>query len=153
MQKKLWAIGLALVLGGGFGISALAQTKPNVLVAERLSAMRLQQKYMVPMFLMATGKTPYDANIVARNSGYIEALSVMAWDGFTEDTKGEKSRALPEIYSNASGFKTAQDGFRGAATKLTAASKAGNEASTKTAITETLNSCNGCHKQFRGPAL
>lgn len=153
MQKKLFAVGLTLLLSGGYAISAFAQSKPNVLVAERLSAMRLQQKYMVPMVLMATGKATYDANIVARNSGYLEALSAMAWDGFTDDTKGEKSRSLPEVFSNASGFKTAQDSFRGAAAKLAAASKSGNEASTKTAITETLNSCNGCHKQFRGPAL
>lgn len=108
MQKKLWAIGLALVLGGGYTLSAFAQTKPDVLVRQRQSVMVLHGKYFGPLGLMNAGKLPYNADVVARNVGFLDALSQMPWDGFTEDTKGEKSRTLPEVYSNPSGWKTAQ---------------------------------------------
>ncbi len=147
MQKKLWAIGLALVLGGGYTLSAFAQTKPDVLVRQRQSVMVLHGKYFGPLGLMNAGKLPYNADVVARNVGFLDALSQMPWDGFTEDTKGEKSRTLPEVYSNPSGWKTAQDSYRGAIGKLVAAK--GNEAATKAAIGEVTQACGACHKNVR----
>ena len=148
MQKQLATIALALVLGCGYTISAFAQAKPDVLVKQRQSVMTLQGKYFGPLGLMNAGKLPFNADVVARNAAFLDALSQMPWDGFTEDTKGEKSRAMPEIYSNAAGFKTAQDNFRGAVTKLVGAAK-GGEAAAKAAIGEVLNNCNSCHKNFR----
>jgi cytochrome c556 len=150
MQKKLLALGLAAALGGGYTLSAFAQAKPDVQVRQRQSAMVLVGKYFTPLGLMNAGKAPFDANVVARNAGFLDALSQMPWDNFTEDTKGEKSRALPEIYSNPAAFKTAQDNFRAAATKLVGAAK-GGEAPAKAAIQELQNTCGGCHKQFRAP--
>ena len=94
MKKSLIAFVLAMVLGGGYTISAFAQTKPDVLVRQRQSAMVLIGKYFGPLGLMNAGKLPYNADVVARNAVLLDALSQMPWDGFTEDTKGEKSRAV-----------------------------------------------------------
>jgi len=148
MKNQMFAVALALTLGAGYTLSAFAQAKPDALVKMRQSAMTLQGKYFGPLGLMNAGKLPYNADVVARNAGFLDSLSQMPWDGFTEDTKGEKSRALPEIYSNPAGFKTAQDNFRGAVTQLVGAAKSG-EGPAKAAIVEVLNNCNGCHKQFR----
>jgi cytochrome c556 len=148
MQKKLFAIVLALALAGGYCFSAFAQAKPDAQVKMRQGAMTLQGKYFGPLGLMNAGKVPYNADVVARNAGFLDSLSQMPWDGFTEDTKGEKSRALPEIYSNPTGWKTAQDNYRGAVGKLVAAK--GNEAGSKAAIKEVQDSCGACHKSFRG---
>ncbi len=150
MQKQLLAAGLALVLGGGYTLSAFAQAKPDQLVRQRQSAMTLISKYFGPLGLMNAGKIPYDAAVVTRNAGFLDALSQMPWDGFHPDTKGEKSRALPEVFTNPSGFKTAQDDFRGAVTKLVAASKSG-EAASMAAIKELQGACGTCHKPFRAP--
>lgn len=147
MQKKLFAVGLALVLGGGYTLSAFAQAKPDVLVKQRQSVMTLQGKYFGPLGLMNAGKVPFNAEVVVRNAGFLDALSQMPWDGFSPDTKGEKSRALPEIYTNASGFKSAQDTLRGAIGKLVSAK--GNEAGSKAAIKEIQDACGACHKNFR----
>jgi len=150
MQKQLLAVGLALVLGGGYTISAFAQAKPDALVRQRQAVMTLHAKYFGQLGLMNAGKLPYNAEVVARNAGFLDALSQMPWDGFTADTKGEKSRALPEIYGNPSGFKAAQDSYRAAVVKLVAASKGGGEAAVKAAITEVnSNGCGSCHKNFR----
>ena len=83
-----------------------------------------------------------------RNAGYLEALSKMPWDGFTPDTKDEKSRALPAIWAEPAKFKEAQDRFQGAVAKLVAASK-GDEAAAKAAIGEVGKACGACHENFR----
>jgi len=149
MQKKLLAVGLALVLGGGFSLSAFAQAKPEQLVKQRQAAMTLVSKYFGPLGLMNAGKLPYNAEVVVRNAAFLDELTQMPWDDFSADTKGEKSRSLPEVFSNPSGFKTAQDNMRGAVTKLVAAK--GNEVAAKAAIKEMAGTCGGCHKQFRAP--
>ncbi|OFZ85727.1 MAG: hypothetical protein A2V78_15590 [Betaproteobacteria bacterium RBG_16_64_18] len=149
MNKKIFAAGLALALGAGFTLDAAAQVKPETLVKQRQSAMTLVGKYWGPLGGMAQGKAPYDANIVARNAGYLEALSHMPWDGFAASTQSEKSAALPEIWKDAAGFKTAQEKLQGEVVKLVAAAKGGNEAAVKTQLGEVGKTCGGCHNTFR----
>lgn len=128
---------------------AFAQAKPDVLVKQRQAAMTLQGKYFGPLNGMAQGKVPFSSEVVARNAGFLDSLSKMAWDGFTADTQGEKSRALPEIYKDAGKFKAAQDAFQSEVGKLVAASKGGDEASVKSAIGAVGKTCAGCHDNFR----
>src|SRR5690242_21837905 len=88
----------ALVLGLAAG-GVLAQAKPEVLIKQRQAAMTLQGKYFGPLNAMATGKAPFNKDAAARDAGYLEVLSNMAWDGFDPGTKGitENTRALPAI--------------------------------------------------------
>ena len=153
MMKKLLSAGLAVTLGVGAGyvLNAFAQQKPEVLVKQRQAAMTLQGKYFGPLNGMAQGKIPYDAKIVVRNAGYLQALSEMPWDGFTPATKDtpEKNRALPAIWEQPDKFKEAQERFQGAVSKLAAASKGGDEGNIKAAIGETGKACGACHENFR----
>jgi len=149
MNKKLFLAGLALLLGAGYGVAAFAQAKPEVLVKQRQAVMILHGKYWGPLGGMAQGKVPYNADIVARNAGFLDALSQMPWDGFHPSTKDEKSRALPAVFDDAAKFKEARDRYRGAIGKLVAASKGGDEAAFKVAAGEVGKSCGGCHENFR----
>ncbi len=149
MNKKLLAAGLALALGAGFTLNAGAQVKPETMVKQRQAAMTLQGKYFGPLGGMAQGKVPYDANIVARNAGYLEVLTKLAWDGFTPNTANEKSRALPEIYKDAAGFKAANEKLQAEVEKLVTASKSGNEATVKAAIGDVGKVCGSCHDKYR----
>jgi len=149
MNKKLFAAGLALALGTGYTFNAIAQAKPETLVKQRQSAMTLIGKYWGPLGGMAQGKAPYDAAVVARNAGFLDALTQMPWDGFNPSTQGEKSAALPEVYKDAAGFKAAQDKVRSEIGKLVAATKGGNEAAIKAQLGEVGKSCGGCHDTFR----
>jgi cytochrome c556 len=128
---------------------AYSQAKPETLVKQRQSAMVLQGKYFGPLALMAQGKVPYDANVVARNAVYLDVLNKMPWDGFHPSTKGEKTRALPAVYTETAKFKEAQDRFQGEVTKLVQVSKGGDEASVKSQITAVQKSCSACHEDFR----
>jgi len=149
MNKRLFSIGLALLLGAGYGVTAFAQAKPEVLVKQRVAVMILHGKYWGPLSGMNQGKVPYNAEIVARNAGFLDALSQMPWDGFQPSTKDQKTNALPAIYENPAKFKEAQDRYRGAIGKLVAASKGGDEGAFKAAAGEVGKSCGGCHESFR----
>jgi len=149
MNRKVIFAGLALALGAGYALTAFSQAKPEVLVKQRQAVMTLQGKYIGPLVGMLKG-APYDANVVARNAAYLDALSQMPWDGFVESTKGEKNtRALPVIYSDPGKFKQAQDQLRTAVGSLVAASKAGNEGTVKAAIGDIGKACGNCHDNFR----
>ena len=149
MNKKLLAAGLALALGAGFSLNAAAQAKPETMVKQRQAAMTLQGKYFFPLVAMAQGKVAYDANAVARNAGYLEVLTKLAWDGFTPETANEKTRALPEIYKDAAGFKATNEKLQAEVAKLVTASKSGNEAAVKTAIGDVGKVCGSCHDKYR----
>jgi len=148
-MKKLFSIGLTLMLGAGYSLTAFSQAKPETLVKQRQAAMTLQGKYWGPLNGMAQGKVPYDANTVARNAGYLEALSKMPWDGFAPSTKGVKSAALPAVFTDTAKFKEAQDRLQGEVSKLVAVSKGGDEAAVKAQLAATGKACGSCHETFR----
>lgn len=149
MRKMLLAASLATALGAGYTLNAFAQVKPETLVKQRQSAMTLVGKYWGPLGGMAAGRVPFDANIVARNAGYLEVLSKLPWDGFDASTQNQKSAALPEIWKDAAKFKAAQDALQTEIGKLAAAAKGGNEGAIKTALGDTGKTCGGCHNTFR----
>ena len=149
MKVKTIGVSLALALGLGFAANASAQAKPDVLVKQRQAAMTLIGKYFGPLGGMAQGRVPFNADVVARNAGYLEALDKMPWDGFDASTSGEKSRTLPEAFKNPAKFKEAADAMQKAVAQLSAVAKSGNEANIKAAIGGVGKTCGGCHDNFR----
>ena len=150
MNRRLFPIGLAVVLAGGYSLTAFSQAKPETLVKQRQAVMTLQGKYFNGQLRpMGQGKVPYDANIVARNAGYLDALGKMPWDGFTPATKDVKSAALPAVFTDTAKFKEAQDHLQSEVSKLVAVSKSGDEAAVKAQIGAVNKACDGCHETFR----
>ena len=144
--------GLAAVVAIALGVSAgavFAQQKPEVLVKQRQSVMTLQGKYFGPMAAMAQGKVPYNADVVKRNSAFLDNLSRMAWDGFDPSTKDVKSAALPAIYEQQAKFKDAQARLENEAHKLWEVAQHGDEAAVKAQIGAVGKACGGCHESFR----
>ena len=147
MKKTTLAIlGITLSALGG---TAFAQAKPDVLVKQRQAAMTLIGKYWGPVNGMAQGKVPFDAKIVQRNAGYLDALSEMPWDGFDPSTKGEKSRALPAIWEQPGKVKEAISRFQSEVDKLNQVAKGGDEGAIKTQIGAVGKACANCHDNFR----
>ena len=149
MKTKLVLGSVALLVGTGYGSAVLAQAKPDVLVKQRQAAMTLQGKYFGPLAGMPSGKAPYNAETVARNAAYLDVLTRMAWDGFTENTKDEKSRALPTVFTENAKFKESADTMQRMVAQLVKVSKGGDEAAVKAAIADVGKSCGACHDDFR----
>src|SRR5262245_36565801 len=150
MKKSLLASGVALALAAGFVAEALAQAKPDVLVRQRQSAMTLIGKYWGPIAGMASGKvTPYNADVVSRNATYLENLAQMPWDGFHADTKGEKSRALPEVFDQKAKFDELAMRLQTETAKLGEVARARDEAGVKQQFAAVGKVCGACHESFR----
>jgi cytochrome c556 len=149
MKKNLVAAALAVAIGGLAGIAA-AQQKPDVLVKQRQSAMTLIGKYWGPIAGMASGKvSPYNADVVSRNATYLENLAQMPWDGFHDSTKGEKSRALPEVWSQKAKFDDLAQRLQTETAKLGELARAKNEAGVKQQFAAVGKVCGACHEGFR----
>ena len=148
MKKSVVAAAVVVAMGA-VGGAAFAQVKPDVLVKQRQSAMTLIGKYFGPLGGMAQGKVPFDAKIVQRNAGYLDALSEMPWDGFDPSTKGEKSRALPALYEQPDKVKDAVQRFTSEIDKLVQVSKGGDEGAIKAQIGAVGKACANCHDNFR----
>ena len=56
MRSMLLGASLVLAIGAGCACNAIAQVKPETLVDQRISAMRLQGKYLYPLIPMAQGR-------------------------------------------------------------------------------------------------
>ena len=149
MKKSLLATGVALALGAGVAVTAVAQVKPDVLVKQRQAKMTLQGKYLGPIGGMLKGNIPYNADIVALNATFLENLSRMAWDGFDPSTSGVKSRAKPEIYKDMAKFKAAADTLEAEASKLGAAARAKDEAGVRATFGGVATACGSCHDAFQ----
>jgi cytochrome c556 len=141
MRRTFIAVGAALALAAP--LSAMAQAKPDTLVKQRQAAMTLIGKYFGPIGAMVNGKVPYNADVVARNATYVENLAQMPWDGFHESTKGEKSAARPEIWSDPKKFQEAADRLQAEAVKLATVARA------KAQFGAVGKSCGACHDSFR----
>jgi cytochrome c556 len=146
--KKTVIAAAAVVALGAMG-GAAAQVKPEILVKQRQAAMTLIGKYFGPLGGMAQGKVPFNAQVVQRNADYLAVLSQLPWDGFHESTKGEKSRALPAVFSDSGKFKEAADRMQAEVKKLQSAAKGGDEAAIKAQIGAVGKSCAACHDNFR----
>ena len=144
--------GLAAVVAVALGLAAgaaLAQQKPEVMVKQRQAVMTLQGKYFGPMAGMAQGKVPYNADVVKRNSAFLDNLSRMAWDGFDPGTKDVKSAALPAVYEQQAKFKDAAARLENEAHKLWQVAQNGDEAAVKAQMGAVGKACGGCHESFR----
>jgi cytochrome c556 len=149
MKKNFLAASVVLALGAGVAADALAQAKPDVLVAQRQAAMKLQGKYLGPIGGMLKGAAPYNADVVALNATFLENLARMPWDGFQPSTSGEKSAAKPEIYKDAAKFKAAADALEAATAKLGAVARAKDEAGVRANFGAVAKACGSCHDEFR----
>ncbi len=149
MKSKLVLSGIALLVGSGYGAAAFAQAKPDVLVKQRQAAMTLIGKYWGPIAGMPSGKAPYNAERVTANAAFLDVLSKMPWDGFTDGTKDEKSRALPAVFTDTAKFKEGADLMQRNIAQLAKVSKGGDEATVKAAIADVGKTCAGCHENFR----
>lgn len=149
MRTKLLAAATAIAALGGASFEALAQAKPDVMVKQRQAAMVLQGKYLGPIGAMMKGAAPYNADVVAVNATFLENLARMPWDGFDPSTKGEKSKAKPEVFTDTAKFKAAADLLETETAKLGAAARAKNEAGVRAAFGGVAKACGGCHDAFR----
>lgn len=104
--------------------------------------------------MMRAGGAPIDNTLVATNAAKIAELAGKIPAVYLVDTRGfaGKTRALDTIWASQADFKAKADGLVTAANAIVEASKAGDEAATRTALQGMGRACGACHDPYRGPA-
>jgi cytochrome c556 len=97
------------------------------------------------------GPSP-DAGKIKTASAEIKQAAAALPDWFpsgTDTSAGVKTAAKPEIWSDAAGFKSAQDAFIEQAGKFVPLAESGDVAAVATAFKPLAQSCGGCHDKYR----
>ena len=150
--KSIGALGaVALLLGSS---AALAEDDPNLLLIKaRKGEMEVRAMNVTPLFDMAKGKMPYDAEKAAKYANNLKLLLALdmgdAWAAGTgKDKYARKTHALPEIWSTYPKVAEAGKEYAAAVEALAAVAGNGLEA-LQGKISDVGDGCKGCHDDFR----
>jgi cytochrome c556 len=148
-MKLLAPLTLALAVAT-LSAPAMAQFKnAEDAIKYRQSAMTVMGNHFGRLGAMANGKAPFDAKVAAENAAVVETMSKLPFVAFLPGTDTGKTNALPEVWSDAAGFKTASEKMQGEVVKLNAAAKTGDLDALKAAFGEAGKSCKACHDNYR----
>ncbi len=123
--------------------------KPEDAIKYRKSALTVMATHFGRVAAMANGRIPFNAQAAADNAAIAETMSKLPWAAFGEGTGAGDTKAKPEIWSDAAGFKAANEKMQGEMSKFAAAAKTGNVDAIKAAAGAVGGSCKACHDNFR----
>ncbi len=140
-------IGTSTLLASG---SVAAQAKPEDVIKFRKGVYQVIGWHVRPMGAMVKGQMPYDQAEFVRNAEIVAMMSTVAPHAFVAGSDKGETRAKPEIWSDAAGFKKVMDGFQAEASKLVQVAKT---ATTVDAVRGQFGalgkSCGACHDNYR----
>jgi cytochrome c556 len=148
-MKRL-CIALCATAGLFAALPANAQfQKPADAIKYRKAAFTLMANHFGRIGAMANGKVPFDAKAAAENAELLTHLAALPAAGFIAGTDKGDTRALPEIWTEATEFKAGMTKLQDEMGKLNAAAKTGDLAQLKTAFGNTGQTCKACHDNYR----
>ena len=137
-----------------FALPLAAEDDPNlILIKARKGEMHVRAMAVTPLFAMAKGKMPYDAKqaqALANNLKTLLALEMgSAWPAGTSKAEyGDKTHALPEVWSTWPKIAEAGKEYGAAVEALSKVAGNGLEA-LQGAIGDVGQGCKGCHDDFK----
>ena len=151
-MKYSTKIGL-LILGAALSAPLAAADDPNLgLIKARKGEMQLRSFNAGPLFGMARGKMPYDAELATTSANNLKTqLSLdmgRAWAQGTGNDNYEDTTALPKIWATYPEIAEKGKAYAKAVNAVAAAAGNGLDA-LKPAVSELGDSCKGCHDEFR----
>ncbi len=153
-MRKIIILSIASVFIALSAQSIADKHDPNLnLIKARQSLMQLRVFNAGPLFGMAKGKMPYDAEMAAGLANDLKRISELnmgrAWAGGTgNDNYPGKTRALPKIWSTYPEITEYDKKFKAAVNAL--AGSAGNGLDELRANIGSLGkACKACHDDFR----
>ncbi|CUA84268.1 Cytochrome c556 [Gulbenkiania indica] len=145
MKQRLYA--LAWLMLGAVAAPALAATPTEA----RVTAFKTMLRTFEPMGLVVREQEPYRKDAFAKQAATLKTLAAEPFKYFPAGSADAKSRAKPEIWSQAPRFAEARTRFLTAVDGLNAAAQTGDRAAIRKAYGEVAQGCKSCHDAFRGP--
>jgi cytochrome c556 len=150
MNKTLIAtvLGTATLLAGS---PAVAQVKPEDVIKYRQGLYQVVGWQNRTMATMVKGQAPFDAAEFARAAEIVALMAATAPGAFAPGSdKGAPTRAKPEIWSDAAGFKKAVDSFQAESAKLAQVAKGAKDVdAVRAQFGALVKTCGACHDNFR----
>jgi cytochrome c556 len=129
---------------------AQAQMKPEDAIKFRKSVYTVIGWSNGPIGRMIKGEIPFNRDLFARNAATIAQLSQIAPEAFPAGSDKGDTRARPEIWSDAAGFKKAMENFQAEATKLAELSRTATSLDQVRGQAAALGkACAACHDNYR----
>ena len=134
-----------------FSASAAGDPAEKAIEARR-AVMTLQSWYAGPLFRMAKGAIPYDADAASRYAANLDAIvnadgSAM-WPEGSDHRAYPETHALPEIWSAGSEVGERDQALKEAVAALAEVAGDGLDA-LRSRIGPVGNACSGCHDDYR----
>ncbi len=132
---------------------AVAQDMEDKAIATRQGYMKLVIWEAGPLFGMAKGEVPYDAEAAKAHAANLKTISLYPVGGlFVAGTSNAdrpgKTRSLPKIWEDMAGFGKAYTDWQ-AAVAAVADAAGGGQPALAAAVGEMGKTCGGCHKPYR----
>lgn len=118
---------------------------------DRTTAFKSMMPDFSTMGKMVKGETAFDPEQFKTLAASFSELSKEPFKHFTSDGEGQDGDALPNIWSDSTGFKATEDAFHAAVANLTDKAQGGNLEEIKVAYGEVGASCKACHDTYRRP--
>lgn len=141
-------LGATTLLAGG---PAFAQAKPEDVIKYRQGLFQVVGWQNRTMGGMVKGQIPFNAAEFARAAELVADLAAVAPGAFAPDSdKGAPTRAKPEIWSDAAGFKKVMDNFQAESSKLAQVAKGAKDIdAVRGQYGAFIKTCGACHDNFR----
>ncbi|MCW5603316.1 MAG: cytochrome c [Burkholderiales bacterium] len=127
-----------------------AQAKPDDVIKFRKGVYQVVGWHNRTIGQMIKGQVPFDQAIFARNATLIAQLAQIAPDAFAPGSDKGDTRARPEIWSDAEGFRKVMSNFQAQATKLAEVAQTATSVDQVRSQAAALGkACAACHDAYR----
>lgn len=141
-------LGATTLLAGG---PAFAQAKLEDVIKYRQGLYQVVGWQNRTMGSMVKGQAPFDAAEFARAAEIVSLMAAVAPGAFAPGSdKGAPTRAKPEIWSDAAGFKKVMDNFQAESAKLAQVAKGAKDIdAVRGQYGAFIKTCGACHDNYR----
>jgi len=133
------------------GMDAVAHSKAQGVVKERMDLMVKFGDAMKPLAAMFKKQQPYDPNLVARNAAVIGARTAVIAGLFPHGSMDEPTKALASIWKDWPAFEQLATQLGAASAQLAQAAKQANFKEARREFARVAKICTACHTKYRVP--
>ena len=143
-------VGMVIVAGiAGVAHAQAPFAKAEDAIKYRKSVLFVMGQHFGRIGPVVKGERPYDKDEVVKNAAIAEQMSKLPFDAFIAGSDKGETGAKPEIWTEASKFKSSAEKMQQEMSKLAQAARGGDLNAIKAQFGETGKACKACHDDFR----
>ncbi len=142
------SLGAAFLIAMAGNTAAFAAEDDEGAIKYRQSVMKGVGGHTGAIYQIVKNNNPNKGHLQAHARSLSDLMGMIS-AAFQQQTSGGKTRAKAEIWSDAAGFDSATRDAESAARAFSAAAGSGNEAEIANKLDVLLDTCKGCHRDYR----